>query len=344
MKYYIRLIKRRYFKAFVACLLINLLGLACIMAALYDSLILISEKISFNYSINFTEIIEAIDPELFVIGILIIILAYPSNSAYAQNESDYDIKSEKEYIYVRYKKNEFLVKKETLSPTDFYYRDKNKRFVSMMRGYQIYNYILIYHQEVMDKDIDESKRLSKQEFLNNFKDIKKITAEEKINLLDNNNIKNKKRLNFIIISILLWSNFIFWTLGLSISLLENEIKMPEDISFVITSITMIILSFIFGKKSNKEINKDKKTYSFILNSDIYIIECKIYDIKVIPYIGKDGNKYVGRYVKITDGNYVLNEWIEVTGRKYIERSKYTKIYYQPGLKENEQFLINKQLV
>ena len=65
------------------------------------------------------------------------IVYIPVNSPYAQDDSDYDIKSEGEYIHIKFKNNEFLVKKETFQPTDLFFKDKNKHFVSITRGYQI---------------------------------------------------------------------------------------------------------------------------------------------------------------------------------------------------------------
>ena len=54
-------------------------------------------------------------------------------------------------IYIRFKKNEFLVRKETFQPTDLFFKDKNKHFVSMTRGYQIYNYVIAKYKELINK-------------------------------------------------------------------------------------------------------------------------------------------------------------------------------------------------
>lgn len=66
----------------------------------------------------------------------------PITSIFSQDKEDYEVKEEETGIlYIKFKKNEFLVAKETMEPSSFFFKDKNKKFVPLSRGYQIYNYV-----------------------------------------------------------------------------------------------------------------------------------------------------------------------------------------------------------
>ena len=93
-----------------------------------------------------------------------------------------------------------------------------------------------------------------------------MTNEEKINFINEQKLKNKPNLFFIITSILLWISFAFWVLVILISIITFEFEILE----IIVSVLMLTISFIFGKKSNATISKSKNLIKRILNENMYI--------------------------------------------------------------------------
>lgn len=148
MKYYKNLIKRKKYKVILICCITALLGFFCFYINLSEF---------FNIGIKDTElspsvvvnsgmagIIGETNIGMAILGLFIIYIGLvflPKNSIYAQDDSDYEVKLIEDNIYIKFKNNEFLVKKETFAPTDLFFKDKNGKFVTMTRGYQIYNYV-----------------------------------------------------------------------------------------------------------------------------------------------------------------------------------------------------------
>lgn len=341
MKYYKNLIKRKKYGVLILCLIFFLLGAFTFFHSFLDVIIRNinwSDLSSYEiYNNGIAGIIGSTNIGLSLIGIFVMyigIIWMPVNSPYAQDDSDYDIKSEGEYIHITFKNNEFLVKKETFQPTDLFFKDKNKHFVSMTRGYKIYNYIIANYKKLTERELDESKTILKSEVVDRFSNVKKMSHEEKIDFINKHKIKNKPRLFFVITSVLLWINFIFWLLALVGWIRNSDFINPE----IITIIIIMIISFILGKKSNVAIFKNKKLIKRILNEDMYIVECEIYDKKYNHGQDQDGTIYDIYYIKITDGNYIVDEWIEIPKEKYKQDSNYVRFYVfdKTG---NEYFLI-----
>lgn len=329
MKYYKNLIKRKKYAVLIFSLLVFLLGA---FAFFYNFLDVIIRNIEWSdlsgyaiYNNGIAGIIGSTNIGLSLLGIFVMyigIVWFPLNSPYAQDDSDYDIKSEGEYIHIIFKNNEFLVKKETFSPTDLFFRDKNKHFVSMTRGYQIYNYIMANYKKLTERELDESKIILKSEVVNKFSNVKKMSDEEKITFINDHNIKNRLRLFFVITSVVLWTYFIFCL----IELLDFIITFDFIISDAVLATIIMIISFILGKKSNVAIFKNKKLVKRILNEDMYIVECEIYDKKNDRTQDADGTIYDNYYIKITDGNYIVDEWIKIPKEKYEQDSNSVKFY------------------
>ena len=341
MKYYKNLIKRKRYGVLIFCLIMFLLGAFTFFSNFLDIIIRnINWSDLSSYAIYNNGIIGLIGSTnigLSLIGIFIMyigIVWMPVNSPYAQDDSDYDIKSEGEFIHIVFKNNEFLVRKETFQPTDLFFRDRNKHFVSMTRGYQIYNYIMANYKKLTERELDESKIILKSEVVNKFSNVKRMSDEEKMSFINSHKIKNKPRLFFVITSFLLWINFIFWLFGL----LSFIITFNFIISHIIVAVIMIIISFVLGKKSNVAILKNKNLIKRILNEDMYIIECEIYDKKHNQTQDTDGTVYDNYYIKITDGNYIVDQWIKIPKEKYEQDDNNVRFYVfdQTG---NEYFLI-----
>ena len=217
MKYYKNLIKRKKYNVLIAILIVFILGLFLFYSYFLDVIIrnIAWSDLSY-YAIDNNGIVGIIGSTNIGVSFIGICLMYvgivwlPLNSPDAQDDSDYDIKSDGENIYIKFKKNEFLVKKETFQPTDLFFKDKNGRFVSSTRGYQIYNYVSTKYKELTEKEVDTSKIILKSEVVNKFSNVQKMSNEEKLNFIKQQKLKNKPRWFFIITSILLWANFILW--------------------------------------------------------------------------------------------------------------------------------------
>ncbi|MCI8309348.1 MAG: hypothetical protein HFJ45_03925 [Clostridia bacterium] len=239
-------------------------------------------------------------------------------------------------IYIRFKKNEFLVRKETFQPTDLFFKDKNKHFVSMTRGYQIYNYVIAKYKELIEKQVNDSKIILKSEVVNKFSNVKIMTNEEKINFINEQKLKNKPNLFFIITSILLWISFAFWVLVILISIITFEFEILE----IIVSVLMLTIFFVFGKKSNATISKSKNLIKRILNENMYIVECQVYDKKYFRTQDTDLTIHDNYYIKITDGNYIVNQWIEISKVNYKQEDNYIVRFYVFDETGSEYFLID----
>ena len=148
MKYYKNLIKNKnYVAIFIAILLI-----ACGIIVFYENFFkFITEGIqrsNFNdsaYVAGISGIIGRSNLGLVLIGIFSIylgIICIPRWSDGSQDDEDYKIDFQGENIYVKYKKNEFIISKKNYGASDFFFKDKNNKFVSLTRGYQIYNYVI----------------------------------------------------------------------------------------------------------------------------------------------------------------------------------------------------------
>ena len=161
-----------------------------------------------------------------------------------------------------------------------------------------------------------------------------MTNEEKNKFIDSQRIKNRPKLLFIITSFILWISFAFWTFGSLVTIINNNFTIPD----IIVTPIMLVASFVLGKKSNKAIFKNKKLIKRILNEDMFIVNAKIYDKKHIQSQDTDFTVHDDYYIKITDGNYIVDQWIEIPEEKYEQNSNDVKFYVfdKTG---NEYFLI-----
>ena len=146
MKYYKNLIKRKEYGVLAVSIIVTLFGLIVVYMSCIE---VINEGIkesglSPNMIIDngIMGIIASTDIGMTLMGMFAIyigIVFIPINAPVSQDHSDYTVESMEDKIYIKFKNNEYLLKKETFSPTDLFFKDKNGKFVGMTRGYQIYN-------------------------------------------------------------------------------------------------------------------------------------------------------------------------------------------------------------
>lgn len=328
MKYYKNLFKNKAYFAIFLSIFIFLVGVFVFILSLKEVF-----ANAFGWSglsastVVHTGIIGVLGSTNIGMTIVAILVMYtglifiPLNAEGSQNDEDYEVKRDGEYIYIRFRKNEFYVKAETFDPTNLFFRDKNKKFVSLTRGYQIYNHVIRTSKKQLEKEIDESKVILKFEVANKFSNVRTLSVEEKREFFEKQKLKDRIKIPFIILSIFLWGSFIFWSLGLLGFIITDDFT----ISNMVVALILDVLSFVFAKKATAAIFKNKKIIKKILNGDMYLAECKIYDRNTIS--SDDGKDY---YVKLTDGNYIVDEWISIPEHLYKQNDVRVYIFDKTG--------------
>lgn len=296
MKYFKNLIKRKKF----GILIISLCGVIGGIYLLFWS----------SYQIDWSNIdgfhgFTYLMVELTIVVFTIYMALLPIISTYAQDDSDYEVRSEGEYTYIKFKNNEFHVKKESSDSWIIPAFDENKHFVPLFRRVQIRDYVNERYAELRKKDVDKSKIILKSEIVDKFERVRKMTSDEKIDFIRTQKLKWNVKPFWAIISIFSWWVALVGVFGIIQNIINN------NFGEVIVCAFIVIMGYVFGKFSGTEMLRDKKLVKRIMNEDMYIVECKIYDRK---YSNADDNTYF--YVKITDGNYIVNQWISVTKKKY----------------------------
>lgn len=320
MKYYKNLIKRKNYFAIIISLFFTLLGIFIIFI---NSIEVIIDGIKESDLSAYTIINNGISGLLgstniglvFVGGIVIYlgIIFTPRNAAGSQDDSDYIVESQGDQIYIKYKNREFLVKKETFEPTDLFFKDKNKKFVSMTTGYQIYNYVKMNYKELTEREINSDNVIKEEELYQKFYNVHKMSQEDKEKYLTYKKLKNKVRPFFCILTIFCALTSLFWLLGLIGFLFD-----PEEFNLlnIIVAIIMYWLFFVFTKKSYKATLKNKNFIKKFMKENIYYTTCTSYDKKTSTTQDPDGCVNVDYYIKVTDNHYILNKWLKVSENIY----------------------------
>jgi len=315
MKYYKNLIKRKKFGKLMASLMFALVGILVIYIGFAD---LAKNGVQFTdipYGASGDSILVFVLSRtnwgVILCGLIIVYMGLvylPHNIPEAQEDSDYTVESRNDKIYIKFRNNEFLIDKEKFSPTDFFFHDKNHKFVSVTRGYQIYNYVMAKYRHLTEKQVDKDKVIEAKEIENKFYPVKTMSDEDKLKYLQYKKIKKSYRPFSFIIALLFFGATGFWALGLIAFLAEDLI----DIKNIITSIMMLLVCFWIGTKILKHSAKNKKLYEKIMNHKMYVVDCYSYDKKMD--IANDETTY---YIKVANNEYYLNQWFEIPKEKYV---------------------------
>ena len=59
---------------------------------------------------------------------------------------------------------------------------------------------------------------------------------------------------------------------------------------------------------------------------ICIVECEVYDKKHKKTYDTHGREYNNYYIKITDGNYIVDQWIEISKENYEKDGNNIRFY------------------
>lgn len=309
MKYYKNLIKNKKFGTILAMIIITTFSILDFYFSFIDAIIvgLKSSNLSSVEILNHGAIglIGSTNIGMALIGlfgIYIGLIFIPLNSPGSQDDDDYIVKSQNNKIYIKFKKNEFLLNKETFKPTDLFFRDKNGKFISMAKGYQIYNYVKSHYNNLIEKQIDNENIIQISDIPKNFNGINIMTNDEKLVYINSKKLKNYIRIFPFILSIFFFISFLFWLLGCFV--------VPQNI---ITGIILVLICFSFSKFFYKRSVRDKKLIEKIMNNNVYIADCYSYDKKIETY-----NSGIHYYIKICNNNYYINKWFEISKEAYKE--------------------------
>lgn len=251
---------------------------------------------------------------MILCGLLIIYIGIcylPVTSPFSQDETDYDVKNDGDNIYVRFQSYEFLVKREDFGPTKLFFRDKNKKFVTVTRGYQIYNYVVYYFKNILEKNVNSDSAILKSEVVDKFKNVKVMNKEEKISFIESEGLHNNIKIGYVLLSIILWFGFVFW-IYIFIIMLKGDI----NVMTVILILILIWISFILGKKTGRKAVRDKNLVNRILNNEMFMVSASIFDKKNERVDDGDFGSVQNYYIKVTDGMFVVNQWIKVSKEVY----------------------------
>ncbi len=154
MKYYLRLIKN---KQWLTLLILFLWGSIGVFCTVFNLIGVINNGNGWNESYNpaistdaVTGFLSMTDAGMILVGLICMwagFILFPRCAKMSQDDSDYRIEFEGDKVHIWFKKNEWIADREKIEPTDLFFRDKNKKFVSITRGYQVYNYYHLKYQQ-----------------------------------------------------------------------------------------------------------------------------------------------------------------------------------------------------
>ena len=317
MKYYKNLIERKKYSVIIISICTVLAGIfVCYLSVrdVFDRGLALSKTWYLNDGYGLVSIIAASNVGMILCGLLIIYMGIcylPVTSPFSQDEIDYDIKSEGDNIYIRFQSNEFLVKREDFSPTKLFFRDKNKKFVTVTRGYQIYNYVVYYFKNILEKNVNSDSAILKSEVVDKFKNVKVMNKEEKIIFIESEGLHNNIKIGYVLLSIILWFGFVFW-IYIFIIMLKGDI----NVMAVILVLILIWISFTLGKKTGRKAVMDKNLVNRILNNEMFMVSASIFDKKNERVDDGDFGSVHNFYIKVTDGKFIVNQWFKVPKEVY----------------------------
>lgn len=317
MKYYKNLIERKKYSVIIISICTVLVGIfVCYLSVkdVFDRGLALSKTWYLNDGYGIISVIASSNVGMILCGLLIIYIGIcylPVTSPFSQDEIDYDVKNDGDNIYVRFQSYEFLVKREDFGPTKLFFRDKNKKFVTVTRGYQIYNYVVYYFKNILEKNVNSDSAILKSEVVDKFKNVKVMTKEDKISFIESERLRNKIKIGYVLLSIILWFGFVFW-IYIFIIMLKGDI----NVMTVILVLILIWISFILGKKTGRKAVRDKNLVNRILNNEMFMVSASIFDKKNERVDDGDFGSVQNYYIKVTDGMFVVNHWIKVPKEVY----------------------------
>ncbi|MBR6033470.1 MAG: hypothetical protein IKP28_01815 [Clostridia bacterium] len=239
----------------------------------------------------------------------------------AQNEEDFEIIDEKDRVYIFYKKHKYYVKKVNFEKgiIDWKIKGANNENVGVIRAQQLYNYVKAKVCECKSNYDESPIEIPIEEIVNKFANVHLLSAEEKEEFLK----ENKKELRpytiskpiifyicgLFVIGIILIVAYIVYILN---CMLQNNAINVWYIFAIFAFISAPIALAIGIMLFKSMLKEEKELFSKIQKDDLYVVNCQLCYRK-IRRVAKGSVKYLS---KVTDGNYVSNEWIPVSEKIY----------------------------
>lgn len=315
MKYYKNLIAKKKFEIFFLQLFLVLLGLFVCYIGLesYINNNIASSDISVITTINtgIVGIISQTNIGIFIIGLLLLyysIIVIPISAPEAQSPEEYEIKSLGENIYIKFREYEFIIKKGKFDSSSLMFKDKNGKFVSPVRAWQISNYVEFYYRNELkvSKPIENEATLGKK--TSKFSGMRLATKDEINRLIKSEQLKSSK-MYFKLFSLF------FWCIGFL-----SFISIFNDEQSLLLRLLMILIGLAFcyiGKIMWKMGIKDKTLLNKIIKGEVYVAKCYSFDKRIhnIDNTPDSTRTYFEIKVHDKDGHYI-NEWFRIDGKTY----------------------------
>lgn len=313
MIYYKRLIKNKAYKAIIGMIIITALGAFVSYISLES---FIKEGLQFEgyYVNNKFGWLTSTNIGILPLGIFIMHLGmvfFPVCSKYAQDLSEYKVNADKEYIWIEFRKYKWKIRREKFSDgSSLMFFDDNRNFVTMTRGYQVYNAIWDC----------EALKLAQCTDKNN---IALIPNAELLTATEKNMMCKKLKLNknnwFI-----KGFSIMFYLIGISSFGLPTQVLDPKISNIILAVIfgsLMGVFFIIMGYNVFQMSCEGKKEYNYISSHDVF-------KVRVYSYDKKNASK--NDCIKICDGNELFfDEWYTVTRKQFdnAENIKWYAYYY-----------------
>ena len=239
----------------------------------------------------------------------------PITSPKSQDDKEYNITKEKEKIHVIFKNTELLLSSEDIYLDKKYIRDINNNPIPHLRLKQIYNYIKAKYLNLLEKEVENNKNvINKDEVVNRFSNVRTMNLEEKEEYI------KRKKLDY----------------GLTLPLITCSIislffLIPAVVcKSIIATLIILTLSILLYKVAINSYKKRSNLAKRIRNETMYTATCIVYDKKEIREYD-EGTTITYNYIKITDGKYIVDEWIFVP-----------KDLYKPNLDKVEIYIFDNR--
>lgn len=192
--------------------------------------------------------------------------------------------------------------------------------ILMFIGYMIPKVIIKLEKDKDNKQQQEDNEI--KDVIKNLRNIKLANDDEKQNYILTKKIKKTMSLPMLLtFSLIIWFSIIFIIVGF----VKSEASFLVYIGFTLLIVDLIIFSI------NKI--KNRNNIQKIMNNKIYVADCYEYDRKTErykEYYGPDVDNrkvyYTLYFIKITDGNYLVNKWFPVSAEQYNKANIAVKLY------------------
>lgn len=337
MKHYIRLFKRKHFLLLLIMLLLGIIGVYVLVYPL-DNIVTSFRVFEYRDKYDLTVLIYLFTSRLFqnagyvLTGLIIIHFAFvflPVSHRDSQDLEQFTVESDAIAIHIRYKKNEWLIEREHFSNgASLMFFDKNYRFVSLTKAYQVYNAVIQKKEFNYVNGLENSGICS-------FYNSQLVDIFEVHKLIDR--LKLSKR---VIVPRLI--AILFSIIGISMiiecSYVRNIIPFFRIIGcllFLILGSLFLLTGFVIFSNS-LDGNRQKEA---MLHSDVSKVKVFCYEKNTASH-----NGYTDYYIKICDGyNTYLANMFKVTKDQYdnVERLTWYAYFYENGVDNYVIYLLSE---